>query len=80
MGREGDQLEIVQNISPDELIYIYIYIYAQPIFCPRKWDVLNPLGFWDTNGSSNIGQTTRPSDSQQKKKKKKEKEKRDPAE
>ena len=26
--------------------------------------------FWDTNGSSNLGQTTRPSESQQKKKKK----------
>ena len=26
------------------------------------------MEFWDTNGSSNLGQTTRPSDSQQKKK------------
>ena len=25
----------------------------------------NSLGFWDTNGSSNVGQTTRPTDSQQ---------------
>ena len=32
-----------------------------------------PLGFWNPNGSSNLGQTTRPSNSQQKKEKKKEK-------
>ena len=31
------------------------------------------MGFWDTNGSPNLGQTTRPSDSQQKEKKKKKK-------
>ena len=37
---------------------------------PRKGDAQTPMRFWDTNGSPNLGQTTRPSDSQQKKKKK----------
>ena len=35
---------------------------------PGKWDAQNSLGFWDTNGSFNLGQTTRPSDGQKKKK------------
>ena len=43
-------------------------IYAQPRISPRKWDVQNSLGFWDTNGSPNLGQKTRPSDSKKKKK------------
>ena len=30
--------------------------------------IQNSLGFWDTNGSPNLGQMTRSSDSQQKKK------------
>ena len=42
-------------------------VYAQPRICPRKWEIQNSLGFWDTNESSNLGQTTRLSDSQQKK-------------
>ena len=33
----------------------------------KKMRCTNLLGFWDTNGSSNLGQLTRPSDSQQKK-------------
>ena len=44
---------------------------------PRKWDAQNSLGFWDTNGSLNPTQTTKPGDSQQKKKKKKKKRKRE---
>ena len=32
---------------------------------PRKWDEQNSLGFWDTDGSTNLGQTTIRSDSQQ---------------
>ena len=28
--------------------------------CPGEWDALTPLGFWDTNGSPNLSQTTRP--------------------
>ena len=43
----------------------------------EKWYVHNPepiienekMGFWDTNGSPNLGQTTRPSDSEKKRKK-----------
>ena len=36
---------------------------------PESVHVKICLGFWDTNGSSNIGQMTRLSDSQQKEKK-----------
>ena len=35
-------------------------VYAQPRISPEEWDVQTPLGFWDTNGSPNLGQTTRP--------------------
>ena len=31
-------------------------VYAQHRTCPGEW----PLGIWDTNGSPNHGQTTRP--------------------
>ena len=31
------------------------------------WDAQNSLELWDTNGSSNLGQTTIPSDGKQKK-------------
>ena len=34
-------------------------IYAKPRIRPRKWDVENSLRFWDINGSSNLGQTTK---------------------
>ena len=40
-------------------------VYARPRICPGEWDAQTPLRFWDTNGSSNLGQTARPS--QQKK-------------
>ena len=39
---------------------------AQPNICPEKWDSQTPLRFWYTNGSSNLGQTTRPHNNQQK--------------
>ena len=56
-------------------------VYSQPRICPRRWDALTSPGFWKTNGSPNLGQTTRPNNSQQqKKKKKKEKKKRELAE
>ena len=42
-------------------------VYAQHSICPRKWDAQTPLEFWDTNGSPNLSQTTRPYNSQQKK-------------
>ena len=75
---ERNSLGIVQEIEiwPCEQV-----VYAQPRICPRKWNAQNSLGFWDTNGSPNLAQTTRPIDNQQQKKKKeKKKEKREPAE
>ena len=42
-------------------------LYAQPRIPPEKWDALSSLEFWDSDRSSNLGQTTRPSNSQQKK-------------
>ena len=44
-------------------------IYAEPRICPRKWETQTSQRFWDTNGSPNLGQSIRPSDSQQKKNK-----------
>ena len=44
-------------------------VYAQPRICPWEWERQNFLGSWDTNRSPNLGQMTRPSDSQKKKKK-----------
>ena len=41
--------------------------YAQSGIRPGKWDAETSLGFLDTNRSSNLGQTTRPSVSQEKK-------------
>ena len=29
-------------------------VYIQPRICPEEWDTLTPLGFWDTNGSTNM--------------------------
>ena len=49
-------------------------VYAQPKICPGEWNAQTPLGFWDTNGSLNPSQTTRPYNNQFKKKKKKKKE------
>ena len=42
-------------------------VYVQIGICPGEWDTQNSLWFWDTNGSPNPGQKTRPSNSQQKK-------------
>ena len=54
---QGDQLRIVQEIE----VWPYKQMaYAQPNICPGEWDARTPLGFWDTNGSPNLGQTTRP--------------------
>ena len=41
---------------------------VQEKICPGEWDAQTPLGFWDTNESPNLGQTTWPYDNQQKKK------------
>ena len=65
MGGDGDPLGIVQEI----LIWPYEQVvYAQPGIRSRKWDSKTSLGFWDTNGSANLGQTNKPRDSQHKKK------------
>ena len=40
---------------------------AQPRIHPGKWDAQNSLGFCDTHGSTNLGQTTWLSDSQRQK-------------
>ena len=53
----------------------YTNKYAQPKIRPGEWDAQTFLGFWDTNGSHNLGQMTRFGDSKKKKKKKKKKEK-----
>ena len=29
-------------------------VYAQPSICPRQWDTQTSMGFWHTNGSSNL--------------------------
>ena len=42
-------------------------VYAQLRIRPGKWDVQTSLEFWDTNGTPNLDQTTRSSDSQQNK-------------
>ena len=34
-------------------------LYAQPRNYPGEWDAQTPLGFWYTDGSPNLGQTTR---------------------
>ena len=41
-------------------------VYAQLRICPAEWDAETPLGFWDPNGSPNLGQKTRPYNNQQK--------------
>ena len=42
-------------------------VYAQPRICPGEWDAQTVLEFWDTNGSPNLDQTTRPYNNQQQK-------------
>ena len=42
--------------------------YAQTNISPGDWHTQIPLGFWHTNGSLNLGQTTRPYKDQPKKK------------
>ena len=48
-----------------------ILLYAQPKNSSRKLDAQNSLGFQERNGSSNLDQTTRPSDCQERKKREK---------
>ena len=49
-------------------------VYGIPRIRTGKGDMQTSLGFGDTNGSPNLGQTTRPIDSQKKKKEKEESE------
>ena len=42
-------------------------VYAQCRVCPREWDAQTPLGFWDTNGSPNLGRITRRNKQQKRK-------------
>ena len=42
------------------------YMYSQESI-QKKWDIQISLGFWDTNRSPNLSQTTRPSESLKKK-------------
>ena len=67
---QGDPVEIAQEseIWPYEQM-----VYTKPRTCLRKWDAQTLLGFWNTNGSSNLGQTIRPNNSKKKKEKKKKK-------
>ena len=39
-------------------------VYAQTRICAGEWDAQTSLGFWHINGSTNLGQTTRPYNSQ----------------
>ena len=41
-------------------------VYAQLGICSGEWHEQAPLGFWDTNGLPNLGQTSRPYHNQQK--------------
>ena len=41
-------------------------VYAQLRIRPGEWDTQTSLKSWDTNGSPNLGHTTKPCDSQQK--------------
>ena len=40
-------------------------LFEKTLLCPWKWEVWNSLNFFDTNRSSNPGQTTIPNDDQQ---------------
>ena len=70
LNGEGDRLGNVQEI---EVWPCEQNVYAQPIIRPVEWDVNISLGFWDTNESPNLGQTTWLCDSHPTKKKKKKK-------
>ena len=63
LGGQGDPLGIVHKIEvwPYEQM-----VYAQSRIFPEEWDTQTPQGFWDTNGSPNLNQETRPYNNQQK--------------
>ena len=47
--------------SYDQMVYVQTRIF------PGEWLALSPMGFCDTNRSSNLGQTTEPYNNQQQK-------------
>ena len=53
-------------------VWIWLYeqmVYAQPRKRPGKWDTQSLLGCLNRNGSFNVDQTSKPSDSQKQKQK-----------
>ena len=42
-------------------------VYETPRLFFVEWDAQTPLGFWDTSGSLNPGQTTKPTNNQKEK-------------
>ena len=48
LSGEDDPLGIVQEIK---IWPCWQMVYAQTRNRPRKWDAINSLGIWDTNGS-----------------------------
>ena len=63
MDKQGDPLGIVPEIEIEANEQM---AYAQARIRPRKCDAQNVFGFRDKNRLPNLGQTTRPGDSQQK--------------
>ena len=49
--------ELCKKLKFDRMVQM---VHTQPRICPEEWDAQTPLGFWETNESSNLGQTTRP--------------------
>ena len=64
MDGERDPLRIVTRIIN---LTIQKSVHAQAGIRPGEWDAQSSLGFWDTNRSPNLGQSTKLSDCQQKK-------------
>ena len=64
---ENYMLWLAWKILEREKQYYEQVVYSPPWICPGIFDAQSFLGFWDINRSTNLGQSTRPSDSQQKK-------------
>ena len=53
-----DRVEKVIHWGLCKKIEVWPYkqmVYAKPNIYPGEWDAQTPLGFWDTNGSPNLG-------------------------
>ena len=59
-------MEVAINLKREQM-KIIIKNNAHARICP-EWDAQTSVGFWDTDGSPNLDQTTRSRDSQQKRK------------